>query len=188
MHDWQMVPLASLDDHSLTGMVIERFRRIQNDHFAEDPMTNPILEVEVRALRRSEGWCIFLLLTPWMLARIFLPEREPGLPLPATWRAEARVAAPYVVIGPAIELTLQGGLQRAHLNYDSIVGHYLVQPLVQSMTEFTSSDEVFAAWNEVLATRSRVMKEQQRDCPWQRELSRREFFTHLTGSRERQSD
>ena len=47
---------------------------------------------------------------------------------------------------------------------------------VQSMDRYDTADAVFQAWNDVIARRVQVMEEQQHDCPWQRELSRREFF------------
>ncbi|NCS64607.1 MAG: hypothetical protein AUJ86_05200 [Hydrogenophilaceae bacterium CG1_02_62_390] len=181
MSEWQLGSFAGLDDRALAEAVVARFQAIRDDNFTDNPDINPTLGIEVRALRRLDGWRIFLILTPWMLARIFLAERDPGMTIAREWQAAARTDAPYVVIGPALKLTLVGGDQLAHLNYDRSLGHYLVQPLVQTMDKFTSADAVFQAWNEVIATRQRVMEEQQRDCPWQRELSRREFFTRFPG-------
>ncbi len=181
MRDWQLGSLAGLGDDALAKAVVARFQVIDEECFAGDPFANHALDVEVRALRRMEGWCVFLLLTPWMLARLFVPERDPGLAVPADWRASARADAPYVVIGPAVEVSLLGGAQRAHINHDPVIGHYLIQPLVQAMEKFAVADAVFGAWNEVIATRLRVMEQQQRECPWQRELSRREFFGRLAG-------
>lgn len=181
MSEWRVSGLIELDDQALAAAVVARFQTIRDDCFADTPDINPALGIEVRALRRMDGWCIFLVLTPWMLARIFLPERDPDLAIPSEWQAAARSDAPHVVIGPALKLNLVGGSQLTHLNYDRLFGHYLVQPLVQVMDKFASADAVFQSWNEVIATRQRVMEEQQRDCPWQRELSRREFFTRLPG-------
>ncbi len=185
MPDWQLGGLAALGDEGLERAVVARFANVGESCFADDCGANPALGVEVRALRRTEGWCVFLLLTPWMLARVFLPERVPDLAVPAGWQASARGDADYVVIGPAVEVRLLGGPQRAHLNHDPVLGHYLIQPLVQAMDKFDGPDAVFRAWNDVIATRQRVMEEQQRDCPWQRELSRREFFARLSGSARR---
>ncbi|MEJ2344770.1 MAG: [NiFe]-hydrogenase assembly chaperone HybE [Gammaproteobacteria bacterium] len=184
MTDWQVGQISGLDDAALAAAVTERFQAIFRNDFADVPFLNDALGIEVRATRRmDEGWRVFLLLTPWMLSRLFLPERDPGLPVPDAWRAEARARTPYVVIGPRISLPLLGGLQQAHINYDATLGHYVVQPLVQSMSGYRSADAVFAAWNDVIAARARVMDEQQRECPWQRELSRREFFGRLVRPR-----
>lgn len=178
---WQLGPAADLGDEALAAAVVERFRAIHEESFAAEPFANHALGIELRALRRLEGWCVCLLLTPWMLARLFLPERQPELPLPAGWAAQSRAAAPYQVIGPALDVALLGGAQKAHLNYDATLGHYLVQPLVQSLEPYADADAVFAAWNDVIAHRQQVMESQQRECPWQRELSRREFFGRLAG-------
>jgi len=183
MSDWRLGKVETLGDAALCRAVIDRFSTIRDRDFADDPFINRSLAIEIRALRRMETWCVFLVLTPWMLARIFLPERDPGLRVPIGWLAGQRADAPYEVIGPCLELALLGGMQQAHINYDEILGHYLVQPLVLTMARFDRADAVFQAWNEVIATRQKVMEEQRRDCPWQRELSRREFFARFSGHR-----
>ena len=151
MSDWRIGKPASLSDEALTEAVIARFQAIHDDCFADAPFANHGLGVELRALRHMEGWHVFLLLTPWMLSRMFLPERDPSLPIPDQWRSEARAGAPYVVIGPAIKLPLLGGFQQAHINHDAVLGHHLVQPLVQNMDHYASADAVFEAWNDVIA-------------------------------------
>ncbi len=178
---WQLSAVAALDDEAVAAAVEARFGEIR-DAFAEEELGNPGLPVLVRAVRRTEGWCVFLLLTPWMLSRVFLPESQPALSLPEGWSAAERTGQPYQVIGPALPLSLASGTQRAHLNHDPLLGHHLVQPLVQALAQFDSADAVFGAWNEVIATRDRVMAEQKRDCPWQKEVSRREFFSRLVRS------
>ncbi|MDP2155438.1 MAG: [NiFe]-hydrogenase assembly chaperone HybE, partial [Sulfuricella sp.] len=110
-------------------------------------------------------------------------ERDPGLRIPAGWSAAERAVAPFLVIGPLLDFTILGGEQKAHLNYLPELGHFLLQPLVQSMERFESADAVFAAWDEVIKTRDRVMEEQKRECGWQKEVSRREFFSRLAGNR-----
>lgn len=177
---WRMSALTAGDDAALTQAIEGRFREIR-DSFADEPIGNPALPVMLRALRRQEGWCIFLLLTPWMMARLFVPQELPALPVPDGWTATERQGEPYCVIGPALELTLSSGSQRAHLNHDPVLGHYLIQPLVQAMDQFADADAVFAAWNTVIATRDRVMAETKRECSWQKEVSRREFFSRLAG-------
>jgi hypothetical protein len=176
--NWQTSAIAALDDAGVVQEVEARFREIR-DALDADALGNPALPVLARAVRRNEGWCVFLVLTPWMLARVFLPQESPALRLPSGWDAIERAGESYQVIGPAVDLVLSTGTQRAHINYDPVLGHYLVQPLVQAMAQFDSAEAVFGAWNTVIATRDRVMAEQQRDCPWQREVSRREFFSRL---------
>lgn len=180
---WRVSALAKSDDQAVIAAVGESFGEIYRKTFSDEFLVNHNLPVEVRAFRRSDGWCVFLLLTPWMMARVFLPERDPGVPIPAGWSAAERAAAPFLVIGPPLDFTILGGAQKAHLNYLPELGHFLLQPLVQSMGQFDSADAVFAAWDEVIKTRDRVMEEQKRECGWQKEVSRREFFARLTGNR-----
>ena len=176
---WQVGSLATADDAQVMADVRECFANLYRLHFSDDWQVNHDLPVDVRAFRRSEGWCVFLLLTPWMMARIYLPERDPGLALPPGWSAAERAAAPFVVIGPTLSFAMLGGEQKAHLNYLAGLGHFLVQPLVQSMNAYASADAVFEAWNDVITTRARAMEQMQRECVWQREVSRREFFSRF---------
>lgn len=180
---WQVSAVAAGGQADIAAAVEARFRHLHQAVFAAAMDCNHALPVQVRALRQLEGWWVFLLLTPWMMSRLFLPQRRPQLLLPSAWTAAERRQQPYVVIGPVLELPLPTGTQRAHLNYDDTLGHYLIQPLVQAMDAYACADEVFMAWNDVIATRDRVMVEQQRDCPWQKEVSRREWFSRLLGAR-----
>lgn len=180
---WELGASPRSGDQAVIAAVEDAFGAIYRDWFSAEFLVNHDLPVEVRAFRRSDGWCVFLLLTPWMMARVFLPERDPGLPVPAGWSAAERAAAPFLVIGPLLDFTILGGGQKAHLNYLPELGHFLLQPLVQSMERFASADAVFAAWDEVIKTRDRAMEEQKRECGWQKEVSRREFFARLAGNR-----
>ncbi len=180
---WQLGAWAGEGDQALIATVIASFGAVYRTHFSDEWLVNHTLPLEVRAFRRSDGWAVFLLLTPWMMARVLLPEYDPGLPIPAGWSAAERKALPFAAIGPLLPFTITGGQQKAHLNYLPELGHFLLQPLVQSMEQYASADAVFAAWDEVIKTRDRVMLEQKRECSWQKEVSRREFFARLGGSR-----
>jgi hypothetical protein len=173
---WKLGTLPKNDDNTVIAAVGECFGEIYLNHFSDQFLVNHNLPIEVRAFRRSDGWCVFLLLTQWMMARVFLPEHDPGLPVPSAWSAAERASTPFLVIGPQLNFTILGGEQKAHFNYLPELGHFLLQPLVQSMEQYDSADAVFAAWDEVIKTRDRVMEEQKRECGWQREVSRREFF------------
>lgn len=176
MADWQLANLPP-DDTQLAQTVESVFTAIHQEQMAGAEGVNGALPVEVRALRQADGWRVMLLLTPWMLARLYLPETAPSIEVPPDWQAEARAGKPYEVIGPPCRFTLFGGEQKAHLNYHPGLGHYLVLPIAQAMEKYAAAGEVFAEWNGVLATRDRVMAEGKRECPAQREMSRREFFT-----------
>lgn len=178
MSNWQIFDSTQKDEEVINA-VITAFTELYQTYFINELLVNHHLPVEVRAFRHTDIWRIFLLLTPWALARVFLPERQPALLIPSGWQAEQRVNASITVIGPAISLPILGGKERAHLNYHPQLGHYLIQPLIQSMEQFNTPDDAFNAWNEVIKTRNRVIEEQKRRCDWQQEVSRREFFAKL---------
>lgn len=182
---WQLARFPRDDDQAVVEAVTRCFEEIYRTRFQDEWLVNHELPVEMRAFRRNNKWCVFLLLTPWMMARLFLPTHAPGLHPPPGWSAEERADAPFQVIGPLLDFTLLGNAQQAHLNYLPELGHFLLQPLVQNMEGYASADAVFAAWNEVIQTRDRVMWEQQRECGWQKEVSRREFFARLTGTHDK---
>lgn len=181
MSNWQILD-STMSDEAAINTVIAVFTELYQTYFINELLVNHHLPVEVRAFRHTDIWRIFLLLTPWTLARIFLPERQPKIPLPADWQAEKRLAEPILVIGPAISLPILGGKEQAHLNYHAKLGHYLIQPLIQSMAPFNTPQAAFDAWNEVITTRNQVIAEQQRRCDWHQEVSRREFFAKLRRS------
>ena len=176
---WALGESPQRDDAAVIAAVRNSFGEVYANHFAGEFQVNHNLPIEIRAFRRSDGWCVFLLLTQWMMARVFLPERDPGLCIPPGWREEERASAPFLVIGPQLEFTLLGETLKAHLNYLPGLGHFLLQPLVLAMQPYESASEVFAAWDEVIKKRDQVMEEQKRECSWQREVSRREFLGFL---------
>lgn len=170
------------EDGCLADDVREAYAEIYRRRFAAEPLVNHRLPIEVRALRRYRGWRICLLLTPWHLVRLLFPSAAPPIELPDDWSAPARRGAEYAVIGPALALPILPGHERAHLNYQPRLGHYLVQPLVQSLLAYASADAVFAAWSEVIAVRDRNIAARRQHCEWQGEVSRREFLGRLRRS------
>jgi hypothetical protein len=174
------IPLAGVEDEEFVRQVEEAFKDIYQRYFRDEPLlVNHQLPILVRALRQHpSGWRIFLILTPWMLARIFSPVQPPGLLLPPRWSAPERANAPYVVIGPLVSLPLWDTIQKAHLNYSLPIGHYLLQPLVQSMDRFPTPQAVFDAWNQVIRTRDENIRKRNAHSLWQEEVSRREIITH----------
>lgn len=177
---WQTVPEALQNDSALLTTVTEEHRRIYTSYFKYDLAVNHALPIMTHAFRRLDQWRVFLLLTPWMLARVFVPNRDPGVSVPAEWRASVRQGRPYRVIGPGCDLDLLSGRQRAHLNFAPRIGHYLIHPLILSMLEFQTAEQVFAAWNRVIVTRNDNIKRLGRTNPQQEEISRREFFSAVS--------
>ncbi|MCK5719358.1 MAG: [NiFe]-hydrogenase assembly chaperone HybE [Thiomargarita sp.] len=178
MSDWQLLNCVD-DDDAIVKQVLAVFSQLYQDYFLDELIVNHSLPIEIRAFRHSDIWCVFLLLTPWMLARVFIPTKLPKLVIPTNWQAEKRKLEPMLVIGPAMPLDILGGEEQANLNYHPNLGHYLIQPLVQSMEKFKTPDETFAAWNEVIKIRNQVIEEQNKECGWHQEVSRREFFAKL---------
>jgi len=178
---WE-TPLAALEDTAFVQVVDEVFSAIYQAWFSQEiDLVNHKLPILVRALRRVEPWRVFLLVTPWMLARIFIPYKAPSIAIPADWRGSARADKPYTVIGPGVTILIKETSEKAHINYYPGIGHYLVQPLIQSMEGFASPDEVYEAWNNVIRVRDENIRKLDRRCNWQEDVSRREFFRRATG-------
>ncbi len=174
--DWTLFPEDLQDDQQLLAAVLEEHEGLYRDCFIDDPGVNHLLPVRVQAFRRVDSWRVFLLLTPWMLSRIFVPDSDPGIEIPGDWCAEARAGQPYRVIGPANSFELLTGRQKAHLNYSNRLGHYLLHPLILSMKDFQSPEEVFRVWNRIIETRNRNLQKLEQRSHRQEEITRREFF------------
>ena len=183
--EWQLPPVELADDDALLRAVAAIYMDSYRRHFADGLNVNPRLPVETRALRRIGPWRLFLLLTPWMLARLLFHDGTAPIDVPAEWSAATRGASDDVGIGPAVSFTLMESAQKAHLNHHPLLGHYALQPLVLAMERYTDADEVFAAWDTVIRTRDENMKRMNKHCPMQKEISRREF---LSGGRRRAQD
>lgn len=174
--------LCNESDDRFVELVFEAFKDLYAQHFRNDLfVVNHNLPIDIRALRHHDPWRIALVLTPWMLARFFSPLRDPTIELPAGWQASERSGAAYSVIGPPLEFSVLGQQQTAYLNYHPRLGHYLIQPLVQSMQRYPSAEAVYEAWSEVIRVRDETIRARRLECEWQSEVSRREFFTRFRG-------
>jgi len=176
---WQPWPEALEGDEALAAAVISAHDDLLRGFMATEPSINPQLPVQVRAFRHVEGWRVMLLLTPWMLVRLLFPDRTPELGVPAGWGGEERENAPYQVLGPILKIKLLGHSQTAHLGFHPGLGHYLLQPICLDMEPYRNADAVFEAWNRVILVRDENMEKARRDCPMQREVSRRELLTRF---------
>jgi len=176
-NQWQMVPDELREDSALLAAIVEEHRLIYDRYFQDELEINHQLPVMTHAFRRLDQWRVLLLLTPWMLARVFVPDSPPDIDIPEKWRTESRKDLPYTVIGPSVDLNLLTGRQKAHLNHSTRLGHYLLHPLILSMSRFQTPEEVFRAWNEVIEARNDNIKKMQRQNPQHEEISRREFFS-----------
>lgn len=173
--DWQLLEELQ-DDQALSEKVIAIHAELLTARLAGDPTLNLNLPIQVRALRRIGDWRALLLLTPWMLARLFFPTRLPGIELPVGWSADERERAEYQVLGPRVRFEILGQTQQAHLGYLKGLGHYLLQPVCLNMEPYANAEAVFAAWSEVIRVRDENMSALRQECALQREISRRELF------------
>ena len=147
--DWQTLPAKSLKEahEQITGA----FQNTYQQTFADAWMgVNRNLSVELRGFKYVEGWVTGFLLTPWMLANIYMPLQVPPIEVEVDWTAQARQNQNYVVIGPLKSFELAGKFLKGNLNYDAQLGHYLLQPLVQVMDKYDSNEAAFAAWAQVI--------------------------------------
>ncbi len=153
MSNWQLIDSVIADN--LPELLEKTFAQLYNDDFADAMMgINHKLKVEVRGWHVKDNWAMGVLLTPWMLTKVYIPLSTPDAPeVPADWQADARHNKPYVVIGDLMTLTIEGQAHRVHINYHPILGHYCVQPLVQKMNTYPDNEAAFAAWGEVLKFR-----------------------------------
>jgi len=176
---WQCLPPELEEDEALGRAVLAVHRTILREQLAGDPMLNLGLPVELRALRRIDTWRVLLLLTPWMLARLLFPDNPHGMQIPPGWSARERRSADYLLLGPNLRFDLLGQPQQAHLNFHPRLGHHLLQPICLDMKPYQSADAVFDAWSQVIRIRDENMEKARRDCPLQKEISRRELFRRL---------
>jgi len=180
---WHLASADLFEKEPLCQTLIQVHRDLYSRYFRGEMGVNGDLPIQIRAYRTIEYWHVCLILTPWMLARLYVPAQDPGLSVPRGWSADECSGKPYVVIGPLVEIGLLGGKQKAYLNFDAKLGHYLLQPLVQAMESYASADEVFKAWNDVIEVRDANIRKAQKDCPMQREVSRREFLARVSSEK-----
>ena len=170
-------PLA--DDAALLAAVMATHQALLREALAAEPALNTAIQIEVRASRRIEDWRVMLLLTPWMLVRLLFPDTPPEIAVPEGWDAEGRGDAPYQVLGPRCSFRLLGMAQTAHLCFQPTLGHYLLQPICLDLQPYRDADAVLEAWSHVIGIRDENLEQARRECPMQREVSRREFFTRF---------
>lgn len=169
------------DDATLKAEVIALLENIHRPRFIDQPTSNPAMPVMIRSFRRLGVWRVFLVLTPWMFARMLIPDRDPGLAMSEGEDDPGKdVGREAPLLGPAVEFTLLGIRHKAHLNFDPQIGHYLLQPLILGMDRYANAEAAFAAWNNVITTRMAIAKRNKNHCEWQQEISRREVFPRLS--------
>ncbi|PVV15632.1 MAG: hypothetical protein B6D77_01710 [gamma proteobacterium symbiont of Ctena orbiculata] len=183
MHEttWQLLPRELDDDKRFKQALLDVHHEIYDEYFHDDPLINNRLGFHLHAYRRTSGWRVVLILTPWMLSRLLFPENDPHIVIPEGWSGEERCGTDYQVLGPSLRLGWSGNYMQSHLNFHSRLGHYLLQPILMNMQNYDSPKQAFKAWNGAINTRDKSMQRIRRDCPWQEEVSRLEFLQKHPG-------
>lgn len=170
---------SAWDDSELLDKILETYQQVYSV-LPREMATNDALPIEIRSLRRVGDWRVLLLLTPWQLARLLFPMRPPSIAQRADWpRIFENLGASPTALGPAFGLDILSGRERAHLAFEPRLGHYFQQILVHDMRRFRTPDAAFVALRAVIAVRDRNIAALQKQCPWQEDVSRREFFSRL---------
>jgi hypothetical protein len=178
MHEttWQLLPKELRDDSKFKQALIDVHREIYEEFFDEDPLVNGSLGFHLHAYRRTSGWRVVLILTPWMMSRLLFPENNPHIVIPEGWSGEERCGTDYQVLGPSLRLGWSGNYMQSHLNFHALLGHYLLQPILMNMQNYNTPQAAFEAWNDIVNRRDENTKRMLRNHPWQEEVSRREFL------------
>ncbi|MBF0417181.1 MAG: [NiFe]-hydrogenase assembly chaperone HybE [Magnetococcales bacterium] len=181
---WMVTTMA---DEALMGAVEAEYRQVYARHVTEAWAANESLPITTRYYRDDPPWKIFLLLTPWMLARLFFAGDEPvgfapRLPLPVDGGSPDE-GAQLFQLGPVVSFALHGQPQKGHMQWSAGLGHFLLQPLILNMAPYVGAESAFAAWSDTVARRDALLSTMKRNCGWQKEVSRRELFGRGIGNR-----
>lgn len=98
------------------ALVLDAFRTIHEQVFADDPSVNAALEVEVIPVTSLDGafgeQSVLILITPWALNGVIIPGR--GLPesMDVTGQQRAVIAMETDALGAYAQVTLVGDVSR----------------------------------------------------------------------------
>jgi hypothetical protein len=165
--------LNPIEPDLLPDVLVDAFSNVYSEDFANALMgVNHHLKTEVRGWQIKPHWAQAGLLTPWMLAIVYMPldqQAFDGLICPDDWATPLPADRPYQVIGPLMTLQIGDKAYPAHLNFHSQLGHYWLRPLVQNMARYSNNDQAFDAWAEVLAFRKAIREQKQAQAAAQAE-------------------
>ncbi len=125
--------------------LVARFEAIGREVMRELPIYNPALEVEAIGFRPwaegrrpfGEGW-LGVLVTPWFMNAILLPER----PEPIDWSR----------VGRSVEVALPAGPRTMMIGADEAIGAYLMLSLHSPMDQFKHQPQARSeAMRQILA-------------------------------------
>ena len=142
--------------------LVARYRAIYDERMRDLPIVNPKLDVEAVGFERWEDKDLGVLITPWFMNLVLLPDSQRLVDLPQGERVECRFPS-----GPC-ELTVY---------HDEDLGSYLAAVLFSTVVDFPDQDVARAVAEEALA---QVLAEpEEKDTE---KVSRRGLFTGLRAS------
>jgi [NiFe] hydrogenase assembly HybE family chaperone len=142
--------------------LVARYQAIYEERMRDLPIVNPRLSVEAVGFERWEEKDLGILITPWFMNLVLLPDSERLVDLPQGDRVECRFPS-----GPC-ELTVY---------QDEELGTYLAAVLFRTVADFPDQDTARAVAEEALAN---VLAEPPAKESWT--VSRRGLLTGLKAS------
>ncbi|NCF24908.1 MAG: [NiFe]-hydrogenase assembly chaperone HybE [Gammaproteobacteria bacterium] len=142
--------------------LVARYRAIYQERMRNLPIVNPRLEVEAVGFEQWEDKDLGVLITPWFMNLVLLPDSERLVDLPQGERVECRFPS-----GPC-ELTVY---------HDEDLGSYLAAVLFRTVADFPDQDIARAVAEEALA---QVLAEPGEEAA--ETVSRRGLLTGLRAS------
>ena len=142
--------------------LVARYRAIYQERMRTLPIVNPRLEVEAVGFEQWEDKDLGVLITPWFMNLVLLPDSERLVDLPQGERVECRFPS-----GPC-ELTVY---------HDEDLGSYLAAVLFRTVADFPDQDIARAVAEEALA---QVLAEPGEEAA--ETVSRRGLLTGLRAS------
>ncbi len=182
---WQIpLPKASLE--ARFDALLEALHRIGESQLANADFVQPSIGYDYRGLHTADEWDIGYVLTPWMLAHIFLPRRPPAPPsavLPADWHANVRKNKLFQLLGPALDFVVGEEMPSLHVQWIADFGHFLFQPLILKLSRYSDAEAVWKAQSDVLEARERASRERLAEMKKQdAQLDRRAFLRRMLGN------
>jgi len=142
--------------------LVARYQAIYQERMRDLPIVNPRLAVEAVGFEQWEDQDLGVLITPWFMNLVLLPDSGRLTDLPQGDRVECRFPS-----GPC-ELTVY---------HDEDLGSYLAAVLFRTVADFPDQDVARAVAEEALAQLLAEPAEKERE-----KVSRRGLFTGLKAS------
>ena len=140
------------------------FRSILGQRMQGMPFLNPQLDVCPVGFREYEGHAVGVLITPWLLNLILLPDTD-------EWSDSPQ--------GDVVRIAFPGSEIEFHVTHDEDAGTFLSAPLFSSVTDFPDQDTAVDIATEILARLfAPSVESRATEAP---SVSRREMMLFLRG-------